>query len=59
MIKKLTHKPKLELGLKLKKNSHDSHHFSELNTYIEDYTDLTELNVKPELHLTRAKSKPN
>ena len=65
MIKKLTPKPKLELGLKLKKTviqlapaSHMSHHFSELNTNIEDYTDLTELKVEPGLRPTRTKSKP-
>ena len=65
MIKKLTPKPKLELGSKLKKTviqlaptSHMSHHFSELNTNIEDYTDLTELKVKPDFHPTKPKSKP-
>ena len=68
MIKKLPPKPKLELEVKLKKTvihiapaSHMSHHFSELNTNIKDYTDLTELKrleVKQDLHPTRTKSKP-
>ena len=65
MIKKLTPKPNLELGLKFNETviqlapaSHMSHHFSELNTNIEDYTDLTGLEVKPDLHPTRTKSKP-